>query len=255
MKQKEEVSAEIKDAARPFTFGEGNKIGCLLIHGAFGGPEDMRGLGEYLGENNILAKGILLKGHGTKPSDLYDVKWNEWTAQVERELLNLRKACERVFLIGFSTGGLISLYTASEQEVDGVVTIGTPAYIKDRRLPLVLLLRFFKKEVRAPRGPDDPDLIPNPATYDRISLNAVSQVLDLTKEARRRAKKISAPVLLIHATGDSYSPPDSARIFYETIRSSDKKILMINCPYHQLTMTKSKRRQVFEAVLDFIRSH
>jgi len=135
------------------------------------------------------------------------------------------------------------------------VTISAPAYIKDRRLPLVLLLRFFKKEVRAPRGPDDPDLIPNPATYDRIPLNAVSQVLDLTKEARRRAKKISGPVLLIHATGDPYSPPDSAKIFYETIRGSDKKIVMINCPYHQLTMVRSKRHQVFEAVLDFVRSH
>lgn len=254
MKQ-EETSTEIQGAARPFTFGEGNKVGCLLIHGALGGPEDMRGLGEYLGENNLLAKGILLKGHGTRPSDLYDIKWNEWIAQVEKELLNLKKTCENVFLIGFSMGGLIALYIASEQEVDGVVTIAAPAYIRDRRLSLVLLLRFFKKEVRAPHGPDDPDLIPNPATYDRIPLNAVSQIVDLIKEARRKAKRVNVPVLLIHATRDSYSPPDSAKIFHETITSTDRKMLMINCPYHQLTMVRSKRHQVFKAVLDFIRVH
>ena len=89
--------------------GANAKIGVLLVHGFTGSPASMRPWAEYLNRHGYTVSVPLLPGHGTKVEDLNLVKWQEWPAKAESELQSLLASCEKVFLIGFSMGGNISL--------------------------------------------------------------------------------------------------------------------------------------------------
>jgi carboxylesterase len=68
--------------AEPFFF-QGNKIGCLLIHGFTGAPKEMRWLGEYLANQGYTVLGVRLAGHATRPEDMRRMNWEDWAVSVE----------------------------------------------------------------------------------------------------------------------------------------------------------------------------
>ena len=58
--------------------------------------------------------GVRLKGHGTSPYDLQTRDWEEWLAAVRRGYETIAPFAEQVCLVGFSTGGALSLILAAE---------------------------------------------------------------------------------------------------------------------------------------------
>src|SRR5699024_11535237 len=81
-------------------------IGCLIIHGYTGGPYEVEPLREYLVEQtdwNIVVP--TLTGHGEQ-LDLKDVSYEVWLEDATRALEELKQACNKVYVIGFSMGGI-----------------------------------------------------------------------------------------------------------------------------------------------------
>ena len=56
--------------------------GVLLVHGLSDSPYIMRGLAEYLHGQGWYVVALRLPGHGTAPSGLLEVKWQDWAAAV-----------------------------------------------------------------------------------------------------------------------------------------------------------------------------
>ena len=71
--------------------GKNKSVGVLLVHGYTGSPASMRPWAEYLNQRGFTVRVPLLPGHGTKPEDLNEVKWEQWPAKVEAELAELFK--------------------------------------------------------------------------------------------------------------------------------------------------------------------
>ena len=118
-------------SAEPFYF-PGNKTGCLLVHGFTGAPKEMRWMGEYLAEEGFSVLGVRLAGHATKPEDMIRTRYTDWMHSVEDGYHLLKGTVDRVFLIGLSMGGALSLLMASKLDVSGVFVMSAP-YGLDRK--------------------------------------------------------------------------------------------------------------------------
>src|ERR1700690_3229103 len=117
------MATQIIPTAEPFLF-PGSRTGCLLIHGFTGAPKEMRTMGEYLNQqNHYSCLGVRLNGHATQPEDMIRSNWSDWTASVEDGYHLLRGACDRIYLVGLSMGGVLSLLMSTRLDVAGVVAM------------------------------------------------------------------------------------------------------------------------------------
>ena len=85
--------------------------GVLLLHGMSDSPYSLRALGEALHQRNYWVVGLRLPGHGTAPSGLTSVKWEDMAAAVELSFAHLASKVDRkpIHIIGYSTGAPLAI--------------------------------------------------------------------------------------------------------------------------------------------------
>lgn len=240
----------------PFYFPAG-RTGCLLTHGFPGAPEEMRWLGEHLAAQGFTALGIRLFGHGTKPEDLTRVQRTDWLASLEDGYHWLTGACDKVVLVGFSTGGVLSLSTAGELEVDGVVAMATPYDLPPvvRRLrPLIPLISKLWRYRRPGEASDWQDKAAQALNvhYPVQPIHAVAELYDQILIMRRWLKQLLLPVLLIYARADRSVPVEHADIIREQLASQQVQVRLLENSGHSLPRDAARER-VFDLVTDFVR--
>ena len=95
--------------------------GILLLHVLTDSTYLMRDLVQALTEEPlragrcVVARSLLLPGHGTVPADLLDVRHEDWTDTVDYGVRSFAGVAGRVHLVGFSTGGALALQAAYAQ--------------------------------------------------------------------------------------------------------------------------------------------
>src|SRR5512133_1723378 len=123
---------QIIPTTEPFLLlGESTKPACLLIHGFTSIPKEMRWLGEFLNGQGYTCLGIRLTGHATQPEAMIRSNWTDWIASVEDGYNLLSGLTNRIFLVGLSMGGVLSLLMATRLDVIGVVAMSTPYMLTD----------------------------------------------------------------------------------------------------------------------------
>jgi alpha-beta hydrolase superfamily lysophospholipase len=85
--------------------------GVLLLHGMSDSPYSLRALGETLNRRGYQVLGLRLPGHGTAPSGLTSVRWQDMAAAVRlgMEHLAARVGQQPIHIIGYSTGAPLAL--------------------------------------------------------------------------------------------------------------------------------------------------
>jgi len=104
------------DAARP-------AAGVLLLHGMSDSPYSLRALGQRLNAKGAWVLGLRLPGHGTVPSGLVRLKWEDMAAAVRLAVRHIsdRVGDKPVFLVGYSTGAALAVGYALDQFNDGTL--------------------------------------------------------------------------------------------------------------------------------------
>jgi alpha-beta hydrolase superfamily lysophospholipase len=85
--------------------------GVLLLHGMSDSPYSLRAVGQALHREGYHVVGLRLPGHGTTPSGLRHVRWQDMAAAVRLAMDHLARALgERpIHVIGYSTGATLAL--------------------------------------------------------------------------------------------------------------------------------------------------
>lgn len=84
----------------------------VLLHGLTDSPYSLRHVAEAYRQQGYVAVAIRLPGHGTVPSGLTDVDWQDWMAATRlavREATRLAGTQTPLHLVGFSNGGALAV--------------------------------------------------------------------------------------------------------------------------------------------------
>ncbi|MCP5368911.1 MAG: alpha/beta fold hydrolase [Hyphomicrobiales bacterium] len=217
-----------------------NDLGVLLVHGFLASPAELRGLGERLAAAGHPVMGVRLKGHGTSPADLNERTRHDWLASVRRGVEILSALAPRVCLVGFSTGGALSLVMAAEgfPGLAGVAAVATPIKFRNKNLIFVPLIRHANRVAGwmpvvdgiMPYRVNDsehPDI-----NYRNIPIQALYELRILVDETLKRLPDIACPTLVVQGDADPVVDPRSARLIMDRLSAPAKGLRMVPSTRH-----------------------
>ena len=170
----------------------------LLVHGLSDSPYSMRGLAETFFAQGYYVLVLRLPGHGTLPSGLRDVRWQDWYGAV---VLAARHAAAQagegrpLLAGGYSTGAaLLTLYSLRSLEDPSLPRIGrlflvSPAIGISRAAALTNIVAglsfipYFEKSKWVDVYPEY-----DPYKYNSFPVNAANQIHKLTRELHRTVR-------------------------------------------------------------------
>lgn len=238
---------QIKPLNEAFAAGNNSEIGVLLAHGFEASPYELRELADYLEERNISVYVIRLSGHGTDIIELDKVKWQEWRNDYEKGYNELSKKTKKVFVGGHSLGGALALHLAEQKDTAGVISLASPVGLKDKRAEYAWLIKYFKKYEA--RNLTDEE---KKYHYDRYSAAGVEQLVKFIKLYKKDLSKITEPVLIIQLSNETKIDTDSANYIYQSVKSKEKEIIVINATGHGL-FDGPYKNTVYENIYKFVR--
>ncbi|MEM7412265.1 MAG: alpha/beta fold hydrolase [Myxococcota bacterium] len=230
------MSAEDPPAvdARAFDLGSGRDA-ALCLHGLTGTPYEVRRLGEALAEHGVRAVGPCLPGHGGEPEALAEIPYEAWLEAARARYRALRAEHERVFVLGLSLGGLLSLCLAAEEpDVDAVVAVGTPLQFHTRLVPLIPVVKRLLPYLRKRRGSDIRDPVARAVhpSMPVMPMAGVHELVKLQQRVRPLLAQIQAPILVAHGRLDYTAHPDDARTIARTVGSPERELCWLGNSGH-----------------------
>jgi len=236
-------SAHTDCRTAPF-FLPGGEPGILLVHGFLTAPDEVYPLGEVLSKAGMTVYGIRLRGHGTTPKDLAQVRWQDWVADVRTGLEELRQPCKHLGIAGVSLGAAVALYAAIEEPIEKIVVFSLPGRGVTRGLSASWLSHIAHAIPFVPKiGSDmhDAKARHEHFVYRQISLQATAEVAQLLEALDARLPEIRTPTLLIHARRDRVVPPRTiARI---TARiGAPHELLWLELGGHNVILDSDRQR-------------
>ncbi len=97
---------------------DGKPVGAVvLLHGLTDSPYSLRHIARRYRDDGFVAVAARLPGHGTVPSGLSTIEWEQWTAATRlavREARRLAGPSAPLHVIGFSNGGALAMKYALE---------------------------------------------------------------------------------------------------------------------------------------------
>lgn len=240
-----------RPGAEPYRH-DGGPVGVLLCHGFTGSPASMRPWGEQLASAGLTVFLPLLPGHGTEWQQMQITRWPDWYGRLERELLALASACERVFVMGLSAGGTLALRLAMERSdlVDGVAVVNASVHSRNRALQALPVLRHVLPTVPGicndikKSGQDE-------LAYSRVPLQALHSLTQLWDEVTPRLGEISCPLLAFGSDEDHVVEPSNSVEIVQGVSSHDLTFIPLHDSYHVATLDNDAPL-IFEQSLAFV---
>lgn len=96
------------------------RAGVLLLHGMSDSPYSLRSIGQALHRAGAHVVGLRLPGHGTAPSGLLELKWEDMAAAVTLAAAGVQEAAPGVpfYIVGYSNGGALAVNYAFDAVLD-----------------------------------------------------------------------------------------------------------------------------------------
>jgi carboxylesterase len=231
---------------------DGGETGVLLCHGFTGSPQSMRPWGEYLADRGLTVSVPLLPGHGTRWQDMQLTGWQDWYAEVDRELAALSGSCSRVFVGGLSMGGALALRLAQRHgtAISGIVLVNPSVKADSPQLRAVPVLRHLVPSVA---GIAD-DIAKEGSTelgYDRTPLHAVHSLTRFWRIVHAGLPQVTQPLLLMHSRIDHVVHPANSAIVLAKVSSTDVTERVLERSYHVATLDHDAER-IFSESYDFV---
>ncbi|GAA3489912.1 alpha/beta fold hydrolase [Streptomyces cremeus] len=227
-------------------------MGVLLCHGFTGSPQSLRPWADHLAERGLTVSLPLLPGHGTRWEDMQVTGWQDWYAEVDRELNALLERCAQVFVFGLSMGGALTLRLAAKHgdAISGIVLVNPGNKVHGLAAHALPVVRHF---VRTTRGVYDDIALEgsHEVGYTRVPLHAAHSLRAFFRLVDGELPQVTQPLLLLHSPQDHVVPPaDSARIL-SRVSSTDVTEILLEQSYHVATLDHDAER-IFDESHAFI---
>lgn len=214
-------------------------IGCLIIHGFTGGPYEVEPLHKFLKKHtNWRIEVPVLSGHG-ETLDLEEVTHETWLHEAEDIVKQLKRDCEKVYVIGFSMGGMIASYLAANYDVDKLVLLATA-----RKYLSFKYLSYYVADVISDgfKGQLEENEI---FTHYKSKLGTVPfkanvEFMKLVNETKRYLEDITSPVFIAQGQKDGLVPYTAAYSLEKEIGSEHKEVVIFEQSNHMICLGEDK---------------
>ena len=233
----------------------GNDIGCLVIHGFTGAPQEMRELGGRLAAEGYTVYGPRLAHHGTHPGDMNRSSWRDWYFSALDGYHLLKTNCRHVIPIGLSMGGATALLLSAWEDVAAVVSLAAPVQLRED-----WRLRYTRQA--AAIYPFNPPITPDwqatffdphgRTSYPVDPVGAVAELADYLDVVRENLPHVRVPALLMHAADDPTVAPLNLHLIERQIGSTAKRAILLEEGAHVITESATQKETVFQAVTEFV---
>lgn len=201
--------------------------GVLLLHGMSDSPYTMRTLGEALHQQGYHVIGLRSPGHGTVPSGLRFVTWQDMAAAATLGMQHLASelGSRPIHIIGYSTGAPLAMnYTLDALESgDGPVPASLVLMSPAIRVHPTSAMAGFKDALAALPGLDGLAYLSimdefDPYKYNSFATNAGAQVHRITRHVDRRIQTLARdpaaverlpPILVLKSVVDATVTTDA----------------------------------------------
>ena len=225
------------------------KRAILVIHGFAGGTYDEEELANYLELNREFdVFQFTLPGHDKNLSKIDRVEWlNASEKKVEWLIKN---GYNKIYLIGHSMGGVIASYLATKYKEVKKLVLAAPAFqylnvIKDD-LNISKSLKVAPKIIKE-YGSDE--VI---ARMLKLNVSVLKEFIEFIKENYEYPKYIECPILILQGDNDSLVPVSSSKYVYESVKSKNKKLIMLEGVTHDIFRDINKEK-IFKLVEKFLK--
>lgn len=251
------ISTQIIESAHPFHLDGDTEYGILLVHGFCSNPSEMRELAGLLNRKGFTVEAILLKGHGTSVRDLSTTEFVDWYESVLNGYDKLSSECSKIFVLGHSIGGTLSLLLAANRKVEAIISFCAPIdlgkFYHGLPIPLLPYLSKFVSKWPKPKKytklHDDAGI----EAYRSSSLPGVVELFNLMEVTREELNKVEAPLLIVGASHDFNVPLSNMSLLEQVVKSKKVETFTATKSGHTVLFDADKEK-IFQKVLTFLES-
>jgi carboxylesterase len=223
--------------AEPLVIDHPSPVGVLVLHGFTGSPKSVKPWGQRLAEEGWRVRVPRLPGHGTTWQDMNITTWQDWYAEADRNLRELLKTCEHVFVMGLSMGGSLTLRLAENHgdAIRGIVLVN-PAVHSER--PDRFLLPVIKHVLGSFPGISNDIAKPgvDEGAYTRIPLKAAASLQQMWGLVRQDIARVQQPLLLFRSATDHVVEASNGAWIMDHVSSPDRTEVILDRSHHVATL-------------------
>jgi carboxylesterase len=223
-----------------------------------GSPRRFRYFAEELAKHGVDSVALLLPGHGGTARDFYRSQRGSRAAYVKARVRQAMQTHKRVFVVGYSLGGLLGLDCALEGLVSGVVLVSTPIryHINFKAVAHSMKMMLAPAEAdgeymqayRENNSITGASLLSYP-----LWLGQYAEMLHYMKNIRSRLKGVRARVLVVQSQKDESIHALCAELIRDGLVNAEVEYVELRESGHGFFAEQDKRR-LLDAMLEFIAS-
>lgn len=250
--------AKPEKSGMPFFLKGVEECSVLLSHGYKASPGEMKDLGIALNAKGFQVYGLRLKGHGTTPEDMKMRSAEDWLYSYKIGYEILFRSKYKIFLCGFSMGGLLTLIQSTELKNDGIISISAPLKVTDFKFNFTGIAKKLS-DVLASFGTNIKDYVEgipeNPDTnYKRHYFASMVELKKLMKRAEQNLPNINSPALVIQGAKDGTVDAKSGMEIYKKIQSYEKEIYEPDFGTRHVIVRGEGSEKIVGKIFNFINS-
>lgn len=226
-------------------------VGCVLIHGFTGSPNEIKPLAVHLKKRGIKVWCPTLPGHGHDHHRIKEVRWQDWVERAENTVRHAVKTCRTVYLVGFSMGGMIAAYLATRYPVKKLVLLNAAVYYINPQQFVKdigdMVQRFIKHPIRSTLKGSWPESHRWKRYKQKVKetpMHAVIQFQLLVHHLRPHLRRVKVPVLIIQGAKDELIHPKSPYYIYNHISSKNKEICIFPESRHLICLDREQNKVI-----------
>ncbi|MGH8491991.1 MAG: alpha/beta hydrolase [Moraxellaceae bacterium] len=239
---------------------------ALLLHGLSDSPYSLHTLATHLQSGGWKVVVLRLPGHGTAPTGLLDVRWQDWAAAVRLVARDIARDEKQPFLLaGYSNGAALAVeYMLAQQQGEklprpSALVLISPAIGVSSAARFAYWQKIFAR-IPGLQKLAWVDLLPeyDPYKYGSFAVNAGEQIWRLTRRIHEQMTALAGPegvkglppVLAFQSVADAtVSAPAVVDSFYQKLApEAGKELVLFDA--NRITSTRPLLRPALFAVRD-----
>ena len=244
----------LKPGAEPFSH-DGGSTGVLLCHGFTGSPASMRPWADHLVERGCSVRLPRLPGHGTTWQEMQRTTWEDWYAEDERALLELRRPVRPRLRHGSVHGWHAHAAPRRAAPRQGPRhRPGQPSVQSENKA--LVALPLLKHVVPSLAGVSNDIAKPDQdeVAYDRVPLKALASLTQLWALTKADLGKVTCPILLFRSPQDHVVEPSNAAYVLAHVGSTETEERLLHNSFHVATLDNDAPA-IFDGAWDFVERH